>query len=50
MNYLLSKSKNKDIVFQNDKRPSKPNLINMCAGFMFIKSSKKRKNFLIQKI
>ena len=41
MNYLLSKSKNKDIVFQNDKRPSKPNLINMCAGFMFIKSSKK---------
>ena len=45
MNYLLSKSKNKDIVFLNDKRPSKPNLINMCAGFMFIKSSKKTQKF-----
>ena len=45
MDYLISKSKYKDIVFQNDKRPSKPNLINMCAGFMFIKSSKKTLKF-----
>mgnify|MGYP000284362039 CR=1 FL=1 len=45
MDYLISKLKYKDIVFQNDKRPSKPNLINMCAGFMFIKSSKKTLKF-----
>ncbi len=35
----------KDIVFQNDKRPSKPNDINLCAGFMFIKANKKMKKF-----
>ncbi len=35
----------KDIVFQNDKRPSKPNDINLCAGFMLIRSNKKMKKF-----
>lgn len=35
----------KDIAFQNDKRPSKPNEINLCAGFMLIKSNKKMKKF-----
>ena len=39
--YLFSVKRNYDIIFQNDKRPSKPNLINLCAGFMFIKSNKK---------
>tara|TARA_B100001057_G_C22590545_1_gene848802 strand:+ start:143 stop:850 length:708 start_codon:yes stop_codon:yes gene_type:complete len=34
-----------DIVFQNDKRPSKPNQINVCAGFMLIKSNKKMIKF-----
>tara|TARA_B110000444_G_C18833931_1_gene594858 strand:- start:1347 stop:2084 length:738 start_codon:yes stop_codon:yes gene_type:complete len=37
--------KHKDIVFQNDKRPSKPNQINLCAGFMLIKSNKKMLKF-----
>ena len=37
--------KYKDIVFQNDKRPSKPNDINLCAGFMLIKSNNKMKKF-----
>jgi len=45
MQYLFSIKKNHDIIFQNDKRPSKPNLINLCAGFMFIKSNKKTLNF-----
>jgi hypothetical protein len=45
MNYLFSVKKNYDIIFQNDKRPSKPNLINLCAGFMFIKSNKKTLKF-----
>ena len=44
-NYLLKKIQNKDIIFQNDKRPSKPNLINVCAGFMMIKSNKKMIKF-----
>ena len=35
----------KDIAFQNDKRPSKPNEINLCAGFMLIRSNKKMKKF-----
>ncbi len=34
-----------DILFQNDKRPSKPNLTNLCAGFMVIKSNTKTKTF-----
>ena len=37
--------KYKDIVFQDDKRPSKPNQINLCAGFMLIKSNKKMLKF-----
>ena len=37
--------KYKDIVFQDDKRPSKPNVINLCAGFMLIKSNKKMLKF-----
>ena len=44
-NFLLNKIKKNDIVFQNDKRPSKPNLINVCAGFMMIKSNKKMIKF-----
>ena len=44
-NYLLNKIQNKDVIFQNDKRPSKPNLINVCAGFMMIKSNKKMIKF-----
>ena len=43
--YLFSVKRNYDIIFQNDKRPSKPNLINLCAGFMFIKSNKKTLKF-----
>ncbi len=45
MKQLTFNFKYKDIVFQNDKRPSKPNEINLCAGFMFIKSNKKMKKF-----
>jgi hypothetical protein len=33
--YLIRNIGYSDIIFQNDKRPSKPNKINMCAGFMF---------------
>ena len=43
--YILKKLKGNDIVFQNDKRPSKPNLINVCAGFMIINSNEKTKKF-----
>lgn len=42
---LLPIVKDLDILFQNDKRPSKPNLINVCAGFMIINSNKKTKKF-----
>ena len=42
---LFRNIQNKDILFQNDKRPSKPNLINLCAGFMLIKSNKKMLKF-----
>ena len=45
MKQLTFNFKYKDIVFQNDKRPSKPNDINLCAGFMLIKSNKKMKKF-----
>lgn len=44
-NKLLSSLDRKDILFQNDKRPSKPNQINLCAGFMLIKKNKKTLNF-----
>ncbi len=43
--YLVNKIKNNDFVFQNDKNPKKPNQINVCAGFMFIKSNKKTLKF-----
>ncbi len=43
--YLFAVKRNYDIIFQDDKRPSKPNLINLCAGFMFIKSNKKTLKF-----
>ena len=43
--YILKKLKGNDIVFQNDKRPSKPNLINVCAGFMIINSNEKTRKF-----
>lgn len=43
--YLIRNIKNKDILFQNDKNPKKPNKINVCAGFMLIKSNKKTLKF-----
>lgn len=43
--YLIRNIGYSDIIFQNDKRPSKPNKINMCAGFMFIKANKKTLKF-----
>ena len=43
--YFQSLLSNNDIIFQNDKRPSKPNQINVCAGFMLIKSNKKMIKF-----
>ena len=33
------------MIFQNDKRPSKPYLTNLCAGFMIITSNDKTKKF-----
>ena len=44
-NYLQKYIGEADIVFQNDKRPSKPNQINLCAGFMYIRSNKKTLRF-----
>jgi|TARA_Y100000389_G_scaffold199920_1_gene239300 hypothetical protein len=44
-NYLEQVSYRKDIVFQNDKRPSKPNEIKVCAGFMLITSNAKTLKF-----
>ena len=43
--YFIKLLEKYEIIFQNDKRPSKPNLINVCAGFMLIKSNKKMINF-----
>ena len=43
--YLYNFSKESDIVFQNDLRPSKPDLINVCTGFMYIKSNQKTQDF-----
>lgn len=43
--YLLNYSPNVDIVFQDDLRPSKPDLENLCAGFMYIKSNKTTVDF-----
>ena len=43
--YLEKFIHNKDIVFQNDKRPSKPNETKVCAGFMLINSNKKTLKF-----
>tara|TARA_X000000368_G_scaffold409605_1_gene391819 strand:+ start:16090 stop:16803 length:714 start_codon:yes stop_codon:yes gene_type:complete len=47
INQLLERmNKNKlDFIFQNDKNPKKPNLINLCAGFMLINSNKKTIKF-----
>ena len=45
LNVLLNKFKNKDIVFQDDRRPSKPNVVNVCAGFMLIRANSKMKAF-----
>ena len=42
----ISKFINKnEMIFQNDKRPSKPYLTNLCAGFMIITSNDKTKKF-----
>jgi len=43
--YLMSYAPDLDIVFQDDLRPSKPDLENVCAGFMYIKSNETTKNF-----
>lgn len=43
--YLFNFSPKSEIVFQNDLRPSKPDLINVCAGFMYIKSNQKTIDF-----
>ena len=45
LNILLNRFKNKDIVFQDDRRPSKPNVVNVCAGFMLIRANNKMKAF-----
>ena len=43
--YLVNHSPESDIVFQDDLRPSKPDLENVCAGFMYIKSNETTRNF-----
>jgi len=43
--YLTNYSPSSDIVFQDDLRPSKPDLENVCAGFMYIKSNEATKKF-----
>ena len=43
--YLYNFSKESDIIFQNDLRPSKPDLINVCAGFMYIKPNQTTRDF-----
>ncbi len=43
--YLINMIGRKDILFQNDKNPKKPNQVNLCAGFMMIKSNKKTLKF-----
>ena len=43
--YLLGFSPSSEIVFQNDLRPSKPNREWVCAGFMYIQSNEKTKEF-----
>ena len=43
--YLYNFSKESDIVFQNDLRPSKPDLINVWQG-LYIKSNQKTQDFL----
>ena len=45
LNYLKNYSKDADIIFQNDLRPSKPNREWVCAGFMYIKSNETTKEF-----
>lgn len=47
INKLVDKmnKNNLDFIFQNDKNPKKPNLINVCAGFMLINSNKKTLKF-----
>lgn len=45
LNYLKNYSKDSDIIFQNDLRPSKPNREWVCAGFMYIKSNETTKEF-----
>lgn len=43
--YLTNYAPDLDIVFQDDLRPSKPDLENVCAGFMYIKSNDTTLNF-----
>jgi len=42
---LIKKMENLDFLFQNDKNPKKPLQLNLCAGFMMIKSNKKTLKF-----
>lgn len=42
---LINEMSNLDFLFQNDKNPKKPHQINLCAGFMMIKSNKKTLKF-----
>ena len=42
---LIKKMENLDFLFQNDKNPKKPLQLNLCAGFMMIKSNKKTLRF-----
>lgn len=44
-NFLLNEIGNKDLLIQNDHNPDKPNILNLCAGFMFIASNAKTINF-----
>lgn len=43
--FLFNYGSDLDIIFQDDLRPSKPNLENVCAGFMYIKSNDKTRKF-----
>lgn len=45
LDYIKKFKNDNDILFQNDKRPSKPNLTNLCAGFMIIRSNNKTRSF-----
>jgi len=45
INYLMDNIGSKDMLIQNDHNPDKPNILNLCAGFMFITSNDKTLKF-----